>query len=390
MRILVVSSSWPTPHAPYNGVFVRDHCQMMAAAGHEVHVVAPRVFREGALCDNEQGIDVERFRYPSGQRLLAEYAKVPRTRMVVYVASGVMSTRRAIRRFQPDIVIAHWLVPTGLVASMAVLHEDVPLITIVHGGDVARSGAGLVRMAAGRAVRGADELVCVSEVLRQRVVEDLGAGAAHTHVAPMGVDLTLFRPSDRDGARRSLGVPLDADVIGFVGNISREKGVLDLLDALSGVLIRRPNVVLMLAGKGPLSDSIGELAASRGLPEGRVVVLGPVAHENLPEFLAAIDVLTLPSYAEGLPVSLMEGAAVGVPIVATDVGAVRGIIEADPNSVLIAPNDIDGLQAGLVSVLEAERAPRFSRIAEASTMDRRTHMDYVLSLARSLTSDDRN
>jgi glycosyltransferase involved in cell wall biosynthesis len=105
--------------------------------------------------------------------------------------------------------------------------------------------------------------------------------------------------------------------------------------------------------------------------------------------MAAADVLTLPSHAEGMPVSLMEGLAAGVPMVATDVGGTAELVARDPASTLVSVGDTRALAAALTETLSETRCERVSRIPSGSEMDSRSHVSLVLRLAEELSASRR-
>ena len=149
-------------------------------------------------------------------------------------------------------------------------------------------------------------------------------GAKNTIVIPNGIDTNVFRRIKVDSTK-SLGLD-GAIVITFVGRLIYAKGVQDLIFAFPMIKEAIPNVKLLIAGDGPYRRQLEELAVGTGYGEA-INFLGQKSREQIIEILNVTDVFVNPSYSEGLPTSVMEAAAVGVPIVATDVGGTREIIE---------------------------------------------------------------
>jgi len=134
----------------------------------------------------------------------------------------------------------------------------------------------------------------------------------------------------------------------FIGRLVREKGVVELLDAVEQV----PDVCLTIVG-GELSSErdgvqalVHERAASRELA-GRVRVLGSVPKTRLREEMAGMDVVVLPSHREGVPRSIIEGLASGRPVIATDIRGCRELVEHGRNGYLVPVGDIDALVGAL-------------------------------------------
>jgi glycosyltransferase involved in cell wall biosynthesis len=367
MRVLVVTTSYPSRRAPHNGVFIREHCLALKRRGAEVTVLVPRVFREDPVDEDDGGIAVHRFPFWSGQRLLTEYASIPAVRMLTYLVSGVFAGARLARRTRSDVVHGHWAIPTGFIALMAArLSALRPVVVTAHRKDieVARSGSRIARALAAYTLTRADRVVAVSGVLRDELVDGFGVECSRIEVVPMGVDTGLFAPSDREAARARLDIAPGMRLALFVGGLIPVKGVGDLIEAMGSVLPGDPDVLLTLAGAGPLEADLRAQAETLG-QSARIRFLGPVPHDDLPVWMNAADVLVLPSYSEGLPVCLMEAAAVGLPMVATDVGGSAEVLRLDPRNTLVSPGSVGQLAVAVGAALAAPRDTRASMLSEA-------------------------
>jgi len=163
-------------------------------------------------------------------------------------------------------------------------------------------------------------------------------------VIPNGRDPRHFEPADatdRDQARRQLGLPLDLPLVGYVGSLSWEKQPMVVVDAVRGL----PDVGLVVAGTGPLLTEV----RSAGLREpDRIRVLGPLADPRV--VYRAVDALALPSATEGMPGVVIEAALSGVPTVATDVGACRELVD-ETTGELVAGTDADDLAPRFAAAL---------------------------------------
>ena len=165
-------------------------------------------------------------------------------------------------------------------------------------------------------------------------------------VSTNAVDVDRFRrrgPADRDAARAALGIDGVDPVIGYLGALSDEKCpglAFDVSERVAGTR-------LVLAGDGPLRD---ELEARAATSDGRVRLLGAVADPAA--MLDAMDAMIIPSRTEGVPGTLLEAALVGVPVVATDVGGVREVVERIGGGLVVPPGDVAALAAATETVLE--------------------------------------
>lgn len=196
----------------------------------------------------------------------------------------------------------------------------------------------------------ADVRVCVSAEIAARV-DDLAPGP-RTVVVPNGVDTDLFAqlPSRAD-ARRDLSLPVDVPLIGFLGSLRPWHGLDVALNAMASL----PDASLVIAGDGPIRTELERTAACLGISD-RVHWLDNVAHDLVPAFLAGIDVAIAPyPPLDGFafsPLKLFEYLAAGVPIVASDVGQVRVILDGGRWGRLVEPGDHLALAAGIQGVLD--------------------------------------
>ena len=298
MRILLVSQMYPGPDDPDLGVFVAGLESELRARGHDL---------DRAVVDRRRGGRVRHLRL-------------------------FRDVRRAARRFEPDVVYAHFLVPAGLVAALA---SRAPLVVTAHGQDVRNAATRRgVRAATRHVVRRAATVVAVSEWLREEL--EAAAPEAHgkTEVVSCGVDLERFAPRDAQEARRSVGWKPDGTAFLCLGTLSERKNVL----ALARAFERRGEGSLVFVGDGPLRAAL----------EGRrgIRVSGRVPHEAVPDWIAASDVVCQPSLVEPFGLATLEAMASARSVVATRVGGPPEFVTAEAG-VLVDPENDDALATAL-------------------------------------------
>lgn len=174
-----------------------------------------------------------------------------------------------------------------------------------------------------------------------------------------GVDLSRFDPDrlrgSRDDVRQSLGIAPKDPVVSIVGRIVREKGYLELLDAFERVVGRLPDAHLVIVGStlegahDDVSDEVRHAIDRPGLA-GRVHLLP--SESPVEKLLAASDVYTLPSHREGLPRSILEAMAMGLPVVATNIRGSREVVADGATGTLVEIGRIDELATALVDLLD--------------------------------------
>ena len=149
-----------------------------------------------------------------------------------------------------------------------------------------------------------------------------------------GIDTRRFTPGDRDVARRALGLPRNARLVGCAARLESVKGHTHLLQALARLPV---DVHLALAGEGSLASALANETRSLGI-HTRVHFLGNV--EEMPNFYRALDLFCLPSLREGLPLAPLEAQACGVPCVLTDVGGNREALWSHDGTLVPATDDL--------------------------------------------------
>ncbi|WP_339952012.1 glycosyltransferase [uncultured Albimonas sp.] len=136
----------------------------------------------------------------------------------------------------------------------------------------------------------------------------------------------------------------------FVGRLAPEKGLTVLLEAFATLRARHPEAELALIGDGPSRADIEAEIARGGFGEA-VKILGFLPPEAVAAELSRADLLVLPSFAEGLPVVLMEALATGIPALATRIAAVEELVEPEVSGLTVAPGDAAGLAAAMDRLL---------------------------------------
>jgi glycosyltransferase involved in cell wall biosynthesis len=168
-------------------------------------------------------------------------------------------------------------------------------------------------------------------------------------VVPNGIDLDRFRGlPDREEARRALDLPQGCPILICVASLTEEKGQTYLLEAMQAVDAELPEARLLLVGRDRGKADLNALANEKGIGKN-VTLLG--TREDVPLLLAASDISVLPSLREGLPLSLLESAAAGLPAVATSVGGIPEVVEDEVGGILVPPRDPPALADALLRLL---------------------------------------
>ena len=246
------------------------------------------------------------------------------------------------RRLRPACVHTHHIGPLLYAGTAARLAGVAPRIHTEHDAwhlkDPRRRRVAQLAIALARPI-----LIADAPHVAEAVAEALGCPVPRTILN--GVDTDRFAPGDRAAARLALGLPLDRPVIGVAARLETVKGVDIAIRAAAAM--QRP-AVLAIAGTGSQDATLRQLARDCGAGD-RVVFLGH--NDDMARFYQALDVLCLSSRAEGLPLSLLEAQASGVPVVAASVGGVPAAI-CQQSGRLVPSEDVAGFAAALDAALD--------------------------------------
>ncbi|HEX5015815.1 MAG TPA: glycosyltransferase [Candidatus Limnocylindrales bacterium] len=249
----------------------------------------------------------------------------------------------AIRRFRPHVVHTHLAKAGQLGRGTALLTSRAVRVHTFHGtlfGGYfgARSSRAIV-LAERLLGHRTDAVLALSERQRTELIDHRIAPPDRIRIVPLGLDLDRFAPAQAAGARSAararLGIDADAIVIAAIGRLVPIKRLERLVDAFGVVAAGEPLLRLYFVGGGSERAALEARVAASGLV-GRVTFAGWSA--ATPDWYAAADVVALTSDREGTPLALIEAAAAGRPVVATDVGGVADVV-AEGSTGFVVPAD---------------------------------------------------
>jgi glycosyltransferase involved in cell wall biosynthesis len=357
VRVLAITKIFPNCAEPLSAPFNRQQFAALARRC-ELEVMATIPWFPGAGLVSRWSSAGKLAAVPRREEIEGIQVSHPRTLFVPRLAHGAWgplyaaSIAPALRRYRGkvDVVLGSWAYPDGFAAIIAARLLGVPCVVKLHGSDinVMAKLPGPRRLLAW-ALPQAARIVAVSRALADEVVE-LGVSRERVAVVMNGVDPALFHLRDRAAARRELGLP-DGPLALYVGNLKPEKGVLDLARAWAHTVRDAPGATLAIIGGGPLR---AELDAQ--LPPG-AKTYGPQPLTAIPTWLAACDVLVLPSHVEGTPNVVLEAFASGRRVVASAVGGVPALLTDPTLGTLVPPRDPDAFGAAVTQALRTPYVP---------------------------------
>lgn len=344
MRILMINYEFP-PIGGGGGNVTYYISKNLASLGNEVYVITSK-FRDLPKYERLEGFDV--YRVP----VLRKNPNVCGIHeMFTYIISASIYSIRFIKKIRPDIVHVFFGIPSGPVAYLIKKLYDIPYVLFLGGRDVPRPHPDppFYRLIYGilmPVIRGiwgnAKAVVACSNGLRAMALKT--CDKIDIKVIPDGVDLAKFYPSNYEKKEKIK--------ILAIGRLIHRKGFDCLIKSIPHIIKNTENdFCVEIIGDGPLRSELSELAKKLNVSE-KIMFSGSVAYDQLPEKYRQADVFVLSSYAEGMPLVVLEAMASGLPIVSTRVQGIDELVKQGINGYLFDPSDNLALGSYLVKLIE--------------------------------------
>ncbi len=219
------------------------------------------------------------------------------------------------------------------IGSIAGRMSGVPVIRTRHiSSDL--KGSKLTRLVYNRL---ADAIITTGNFVKDKLVSDVGVDPGRVYPIPTGVDAERYADGDGSVVREELGIALDETVLGVAAVLRSWKGHHYLVKAMPEILAGFPRTRLVLAGEGPMRESIVDLVRDLGLGD-RVMLAGH--REDIANVVQAFDISLLVSYAsEGVPQFLLQSMAAGKPVIGARTGGIPEVIKDGVNGILVEPKN---------------------------------------------------
>lgn len=337
MRILVLSYEYP-PVGGGGGRAAMDISEGLASCGHQVLVITSHL---KGLSRQEEINGVKVVRVVAGRRMAFKATVFD---MAGYIVSAIWRAIWLIPRWKPDLIHVHFAVPTGPVAWVLAHLFRLPYVLTAHLGDVP---GGVPEKTEGwfRWVypftppiwKSAAQVVAVSEFTRSLALQHY---LVDMRVIPNGVDLQNLDPGEI--------IPGKPPQIVFAGRFVPQKNLVHLVCVLAGITDLSWKCVII--GDGPQRPDIESEIARQQLDK-RIEITGWITPDQVLERYAQSDILFMPSLSEGFPLTGVQALAMGLAIVASQVGGFLDLVIPGENGFLCEPNDLQGMQVALRSLL---------------------------------------
>jgi glycosyltransferase involved in cell wall biosynthesis len=350
LKIAVVSSYFPSSAQPWQG---RSAYQTLRVVAREADVrvfypnsAYPSLFKPRSR--SYRKLDAS-YSLPDVQVSYYDYPALPLVSRLLNGRTAARVLLPHIRNFAPDLIFSFFLYPESYAALKIGKVLAIPVVARSMGSDINRIGDPISAMHTRTVLREADFVVTVSDDLRRKAVA-MGATLERSRTIVNGCDLSVFSVGDRPGARQKLGIDPASEAVVYIGRMDVKKGLRELVEAAASLHSERPNLHVYMVGEGPDRPLIESAIQARNA-SGYIHALPGCAFGEVAVWMAAADLVTLPSYMEGCPNVVLEALACGRPVVATNVGGIPEIM-SDELGRLVPPREPAALARALASVLD--------------------------------------
>ena len=362
-RLVVLTTLFPHAGQPGSGLFVRERMFRVGRVLPMVVVAPVPWFPFQGLLRYWR----PHFRPPAPRREIQDGIEVycPRFFSVpgvfksldgMFMALGclpVMLRLRRLHRF--DIIDAHFAYPDGYAASLLGKWLRIPITITLRGTEVPMADSRIKRRLILRAIDRAARVFSVADSLKRHVTK-LGADPDKILVVGNGVDTDKFKPMEKSRARKALGLPDDAKILVSVGGLVERKGFHRVIECLPELRKRFPSIIYLVVGgpsrEGDWGDRLRTMTRELAVEE-HVRFLGALPAEELKVPLSAADIFVLATRNEGWANVFLEAMACGLPVVTTDVGGNREVINDDALGTVVPFGHQPQLRGALETALEA-------------------------------------
>ena len=355
MKIAVITRYFPSSAEPWQGRSAYQTLRVLCKEA-SVRVFFPnakylpgfkprtRLYDELDLSYKPKDVDVSYYNFPA----------LP---LISRPINGWLAARALlpdVRRFAPDLIMSFFLYPDGFAGLRIAKALSVPFVAVSIGSDINNIRDAASARHTRTVLREADFIITKSHDLRAKAIQ-MGASQDKIRAVLNGCDLSVFYPRDRAEARRKLGIDESCQAIVYIGRIDKKKGLIELVQAASLLHASHPNAQVYMVGEGPDRQAV-EHAIKLRHAQSYVHALPSCPPEEVAVWMAAADLVTLPSYMEGCPNVVLEALASGRPVVASNVGGISEIMSNECGC-LVPPRDPQSLAHALDAVLRRTWIP---------------------------------
>ncbi len=359
MKILIVTSNYPRWRDDTTTPFVHNFAKQLVSNGHQVRVLAPH-FKGANVKELFDGVEVRRFRYllpESAQTVcyqggaLGNLAKNPfnKFKLPILVLMEFLYLLKELVLWKPELVNSHWLLPQGLVSALACRLFKVKHVATVHGGDVFALNSPLMRKLKKWTINNS-AIVTVNSSVTEKAVRELSPKTLTPLCRlPTGIlPLPEFDQKKINNLRTKLQKTPDEKLLLFVGRLSEEKGLREVIKATHQLLLENTAVRLVIVGEGHEKTDFQYLVKQLNI-SANVEFMGWVANQELYYYFSVCDIFIGPSkqsksgWLEAQGLTFVEAMLAGCPVIGSNSGGIPDAVIPNKTGWLVEPGNVDDI-----------------------------------------------
>ena len=356
MKLLLVTSGFPL-HGEVAAQFLPDLIRELNRRDCHVHILTQNTrSRQTERLTLWDGCDITCFGWGGGDTPLVQLfeRRIGGAALALqYIHRAIAAGKCLAREWQPDLVFAEWLVPGGLIANRIARYAGRPYATRALGSDVNLAARNpFVRMVVRFVVRRAAALFADGFDLCRKTTELADGKECHfaATTRTLGEERTEFRPAPDAGTFTTC----------TVGRLHRVKGQDILVEAQGALAARGAAVRSYIVGSGEDQENLAEQARRLGVSEW-VALTGRLGDGDITDLLAHVDCVVIPSRSESIPVSLSEAVRAGKPLIVTDVGDMKHLVETYGLGLVVPSEDPTALAEAIETMACTEDRSQYVR-----------------------------
>ncbi|NLP52715.1 glycosyltransferase family 4 protein [Bacillus sp. RO1] len=306
-KILIVSNMYPSEKHPFYGIFVKEQVEELKK-NHDMNI------------DLQVITNKETSKIQSIFKYLSLWKRVFQT----------------IIRQKFDIIHIHYIFPTALFVPIAKKITNAKLIGTIHGTNILFS-KGLKYKIAKRIFNDLDEIVTVSDFVKEQLIKNYHVQASKVTTSNCGVNRTLFNPQDKLEMKQRLGLDTKKFHVLYLGRVSRNKGIFTFLELIKHC--KDPEIEFIILGDGADKETVkSEIANFKN-----VKIFDGKPKTEVPDWFNAADLFVFPTKKEAFGLVALESLSCNTPVIGTDVGGVGEVIRHGENGYLVKEDDWESI-----------------------------------------------
>lgn len=353
MKVCFVTTSFPAYQGDIQSPFIYQLAKHLVKQNIDLAVVCPSYKKSKSNDEIMEGIHAQRFSYfPKKLQTLTEKGRIADFKnnpwslfqLPFFLKAMIFKAWQVSK--DADIIHCQWAL-SGIAGVVVKKWRKKPLIVTLRGEDLKALHNRVMLPVFKWIIKNADYITANNEFH----INQVKPFTNHVRVIRNGVDTAIFKVRPKQAMRKKLKIPLKKTLVLFVGWLVERKGIHHLLDAIPTVIAKHKDVLFLIIGEGPLYESLVQKVKQHNRGE-YIHFLGKKTQAQVAEYMAASDILVLPSLYEGMPNVVLEAFASGLPVIATDVCGTSEIVQHKVNGLLVRAGKPHELAQSLLTVLQ--------------------------------------